>query len=417
MTYDVEYEVFKYICREADSYIPLQKLLKNHGLTFQESVKKAEAYQDYFFKLLKKYDIHGDNPVSICMDLIELLKTMPVNTELQFLYCAIITDRGLLLDYNPEERTKEQNIRNWLDQEQCVAQLMHFLQKQTVMQKRLQQVSSLLKKYHENSSVDPEEPSMLYELCQQYPFLCTGKNPSVFLENIGELIGQVNSCAELQALKPYLIFAVLSRKHKLMIEREHYIPNLQSVLSYQNYQIEADNGKNYDTYQTYVELYENLRRFYLDDPEVDIAFSDYCFANLSPLSEWYYQNCEPNEAIPMNLIRKIITIKAKRFPVIYNYHDYENFEQETFYQKYSDVCELWQETLENMPNLLFSFLQSLSEGHDIADYAEMLCVNSGADQICPKKKQLQQAAEWFLYQEASIQLEEQMLEAAEYLIK
>ena len=106
MTYDVEYEVFKYICREADSYIPLQKLLKNHGLTFQESVKKAEAYQDYFFKLLKQYDIYETNPVSICMDLIELLKTMPVNTELQFLYCAIITDRGLLLDYNPEERTK-----------------------------------------------------------------------------------------------------------------------------------------------------------------------------------------------------------------------------------------------------------------------------------------------------------------------
>lgn len=52
MTYDVEYEVFKYICREADSYIPLQKLLKNHGLTFQESVKKAEAYQDYFFKFV-----------------------------------------------------------------------------------------------------------------------------------------------------------------------------------------------------------------------------------------------------------------------------------------------------------------------------------------------------------------------------
>ena len=78
---------------------------------------------------------------------------------------------------------------------------------------------------------------------------------------------------------------------------------------------------------------------------------------------------------------------------------------------------MWQETLEDMPNLLFSFLQALSEGHDIADYAEMLCVNSGADQICPKKKQLQQAAEWFLYQEASIQLEEQMLEAAEYLIK
>lgn len=76
-------------------------------MTFQESVKKAEAYRNYFFKLLKQYDIHGDNPVSICMDLIELLKTMPVNTELQFLYCAIITDQGLCSSSFPFVKIKQ----------------------------------------------------------------------------------------------------------------------------------------------------------------------------------------------------------------------------------------------------------------------------------------------------------------------
>lgn len=35
--------------------------------------------------------------------------------------------------------------------------------------------------------------------------------------------------------------------------------------------------------------------------ESDIALSDYCFANLSNISEWFYENYEPSEEIPMAL--------------------------------------------------------------------------------------------------------------------
>ena len=41
------------------------------------------------------------------------------------------------------------------------------------------------------------------------------------------------------------------------------------------------------------------------DKEVDTELSDFCFANLCSLSEWYYMWCEPNEEIPMNFRRKV----------------------------------------------------------------------------------------------------------------
>lgn len=338
MNYDVEYEIFKYICKEADEYVSLKELLNNHHLTFQEALQKVNEYKKNFFDLLDKYEICPDNVVSICMDLIELLKKSPGDLDLQYIYSAVITDHGLLLNLNPDERTEEQNIRNWISQKESVDELMTFFQQQSIMKDRLSKIFQILKKPYDNplEYEYTEEQDDILHITMQYDFLNKGKNNRIYSENISELVHQVNGRSVLQALKPYLISAVLSRKHTLMLEREHYIPNLQSVFQYQQYQIEKDNGKNFDTYQSYVELYEHLRRYYLDSQEVDIAFSDYCFANFSPLSEWYYQNCEQNEPIPMNLIRKIITMKSLIFPMILSYHDYEEMNEDEI-QLYHDA--------------------------------------------------------------------------------
>ena len=110
------------------------------------------------------------------------------------------------------------------------------------------------------------------------------------------------------------------------MNREHFIPNLQAAFQYQDYHIDFDNGKNFDNYQCYIELYETLRQFYRDDSNVNLPFCDYCFANLCPLSRWYYENCEPNEQIPMNIQQKAEMITAMIFPDLYD--DSEDVEME-----------------------------------------------------------------------------------------
>lgn len=336
MNYDVEYEIFKYICKEADEYVPLKEFLNKHHLTFQEALQKVNEYRKNFFNLLDKYEICPDKTASVCMDLMKMLKENPENRDLQYIYCAVVTDRGLLLDLNPDERTKEQDIRNWTEQKKYTDELMTFLHEQSVMKKRLQEVFKILKNPCNNISEYAEELDDIFHMTLQYDFLSEGKNNIIYSENVSELVRQVNSNSELQSLKPYIISAILSRKTTLMLEREHYIPTLKSVLQYQKYNIYRDNGKNFNAYQSSLELYEHLRRYYMDSSEVDIAFSDYCFANLSLLSEWYYQNCEPNENIPMNVRRKVITVMAKSFPTLLNYKDYETLD-ETEIQTYYDA--------------------------------------------------------------------------------
>ena len=76
----------------------------------------------------------------------------------------------------------------------------------------------------------------------------------------------------------------------------------------------------------------------MENADSDISLCDYCFANLSPLSEWYYSNCEPNEDIPMNLRRKIISIMPKSFPAIIDSTDYEKLTNEEL-RKHLDMEE------------------------------------------------------------------------------
>lgn len=146
----------------------------------------------------------------------------------------------------------------------------------------------------------------------------------------------INSDEKLRRVKPYGIFAVLARKTGMIQKREHFIPNLKAVFQYQDYNIYRDNGKNFNQYHSELELYDQLRKSYFDDNDIDISFCDFCFANLSPLSEWYYQNCEPNEDIPMTLGRKILTVMPESFPLILSYEDYGKLDESEI-QMYSDA--------------------------------------------------------------------------------
>ena len=210
----------------------------------------------------------------------------------------------------------------------------------------------------------------------------------------------LNGNPQLQAAKPYIIFAILSRKHGMMMNREHFIPNLQAAFQYQIYHIDFDNGKNFDNYQCYIELYETLRQFYRDDSNVNLPFCDYCFANLCPLSRWYYENCEPNEQIPMNIQQKAEMITAMIFPDLYD--DSEDVEMEA-------IPEEWEEQLAEHPEWMTEFLQACAVETDRMAVVSHLWTE-------PPEQQLQQIAEQVFYFYAKDFLRKQIWEAAEWLL-
>lgn len=276
-------------------------MLKRNNLTFAEAQQQAKQFKEEFYAMLARYSIRSQNLVVICCDLMERIYQQFDNLDLQYLYLCVMTNFGLLISTDPH-RIEEQLIRNYFDQQKSLQELMDFCKSQNENFRKYQELLKHLKnpmmlKHNEYA----EEADLLYHLTIQYTFLYESAGSEIYKDNLNALITYINSDETLRRIKPYIIFAVLARKTGMMQNRPHFMPNLKSVFQYQDYNIYKDNGKNFNRYQSELELYDHLQRSYIDDNDVDMELCDFYFANLSPLSEWYYMNCEPNEDIPMRL--------------------------------------------------------------------------------------------------------------------
>ena len=305
--------------------------------------------------LLEKHAVRNQDLVVTCWDLMERIEQQPEHPDLQYLYFCVVTDFGLLNAVNAADRTEEQKIRNYFRQQNALRELTDFFQAQSENLQKYHALLEYLKKPRrvESSVRNEEDFDLLYHLTAQHAFLYGCKTNPVYEENLRALQLHINNDAKLKAVKPYIIFAVLARKTGMMQKRKYFMPNLKSIFQYQNYNIYKDNGKNFNQYASELELYDHLRRSYIDDCETDMGLCDFCFANLSPLSEWYYQNCEPNEEIPMALCRKILNVMPKSFPYMLSYADYDQM-NEGEVQLYSDAAK---KLLENMLHTAEKFLR------------------------------------------------------------
>lgn len=402
MNYDADYEINQYIDQAADCYISLKDLLLQHHMTYDEALQKTAEFREKYYGFLNQYAMKSENIVRLCYDLMAQIKDSPENQDLQFLYFCTVTDTGLLSEY----QTGEQAIRNYFQQSEKVRELTDFLQIESKCREQLQQVKLHLKKSESMwDSDDSQEFQQLYELTTQHTFLYgAGKNP-IYRDNLHFLLTHINQNETLKSIKPYLIFAILSRKHGMMQNREHFIPNLQTAFQYQEYQIYTDNGKNFNLYESYLELYDHLRRFYESDHTTNLSLCDYCFANFSPLSEWYYLYCQPDMDFPMNLKQKVDAAKALSFPMLYQYEDYVDCDIEEFENTHDEICQIWDMTMDAA--MTECFLRLLYQNQDISEIAGKL----------PYYEKYPRCAELFLYASAERLLTEQMMQIADILSK
>lgn len=339
MRYNSDYDIYQYIDEQADIYISFKDFLKKHNITFDKACNCVNIFKEKFNYLLSKYSIGSQNLVVTCYDLMERIIQQSDNPDLQYLYFCIMTDFGLLNDINFSDHTKEQDIRNYFRQQELIQELTAFLKCQTESNKKLYEIREYLKKPRREKNIKcVEETDFLYNLTTQHTFLHDSIKNKIYKDNLEFLLININSDEKLKSVKPYIIFSAIARRTGKMQKRENFSPNLKIIFQYQDYSIYRDNGKNFNMYQSELELYDHLKRSYIEYDYIDIELCDFCFANLSPLSEWYYTNCEPNEDIPMNIKRKIVTVIPESFPELLNYRDYARLD-ETEIQLYSDAEE------------------------------------------------------------------------------
>lgn len=408
MEYDEDYEIYKFLKEAADNYVPIKKRLKAIRLTSDEAYQKACEYKNEFYSLLKSHGIDSRIPEIILIDICK--QTQFYRDEGMFrLYCMAAADRILLFDNITD---KEQMILCWLDIKDKAEELMAYLQGLPVYRKRLEKLVKSIKK-SPTEKADLEEQANLYKMSLEHGFIYKyGYKNNLYLNNVGELVRLVNSNEQLKSVKPYVYSAVLSRKHKMMLERADYTPNIKDVFKYKEYKIYDDNGKNFDTYQSYLELYEQLQRYYSDDPEVDIDFSDYCFASLSNLSEWYHENCKPNEHIPMQMKRTILKYYGFKSWFFKSIPDLGDFAEG------NPVMEIaFDNTLDNHFDLFNEFVNAVYNEEDAQKYVKEFYRLSEAEKLSRDKKKGLLFARLYLTSAMEDRIMYMMVESAENLIK
>lgn len=382
MEYNENYEIYKFIELEADNFTSTEEILKEQGISFEQAYEKACGYRSEFFSLLKSYGIKSNIPEAI---LIDICKQMDVYKDENMLkiYCMAVTDKGLLFE---KLTNKEQIILLWFEQSRASKSFMAYLKNIPVYKNTIETMSKSAVN-NATEKIDLEEQANLYQMALQHGFIYKNGKNNTFLSNIGELIRLTNSNHFLKSAKPYVYSAVLSRKHKMMIERDDYSPNLQDIFKLKEYKIDTDNGKNFDTYQSYLELYEQLKRHYIDDTKVNTEFSDYCFATLSNLSEWYYNNCEPKEEIPRSFRAEVTSyFTDKQFLNCDINCDYEN-----------PVMKIaFENMISDNADILKEFLNQRYNGNDTKEIIEKLCKISSAEKMSGDAKTVKKLAENYL---------------------
>lgn len=354
-----EYEEMENLINEAaDNYRTIEEILSEHNLTVEQALIKSNEFCRKFFDILGKKGIESFNVSKMCRDIFSLLDT-DVSDETIFIYTALLTENGLLFGGASDE---EQKIQLWLDQYARVELLSELIKKEPEYKTEL----SKLRKYKSNAvtaEIDREEQSLIYSMAVENTFLYKYRNSNILLENIGELVRQVNASEIYRKIKPYIYFAVLTRRHKLMTEHKNYTPNIPKIFDYKEYKIYKDNGKNFNTYQSYLEFYGQLRESY--EGEIDGEFTDYCMANTSNLTEWFFNNCEPAEFIPMSLLQTCDCLSTTilitpKFEFELDLED-ENTVLDIAYINELSNEEQWRD-----------FVCAMQNGEDITKYAERL---------------------------------------------
>ena len=353
-----EKEIDALIDEAADEYKSMEDILREQGITQEQAIREAHACRKKFFAVLGSKNIPTDNISRICREVAGLTE-QEQGDDVIFLYTALLTENGLLFG-TPD--SNEQTISLWLEQKERVDYLTRRIVNEPEYCRRLDELRRY-KPHSDSTEIDRQEQAMLYEMLIENTFLYKARKNNIFLQNLGELVRLVNANALYKPIKPYIYFAVLSRKHKLMMEREHYSPNIPKVFDYQAYTVHRDNNKNFDTYQSYLELYGQLRESY--EGEIDGFMTDYCMANTSNLCQWFYENCEPDDVIPMSL-SQVAEYLSQTVWIEDEYGDVIRFIEA------NPVFEIACENLLSRTEDWTDFVSAMQNGEDITPYAQRL---------------------------------------------
>ena len=77
-----EFEIYQFLCKEAEAYVSLSQLLKDAHLTMEAASSAVADFRKQFQDGLQHWQIFNQNPAAISLGLLQALQEHPGDLQL-----------------------------------------------------------------------------------------------------------------------------------------------------------------------------------------------------------------------------------------------------------------------------------------------------------------------------------------------
>ncbi len=275
-----------------DEQPTLDELLSRADMTEADAAAAAHLYRRRYSELLENTGLSGLHKPKLWMKFIEGCK-VEMTDDRRELMTFLLAGGSLLTD---KYDSSEDMVCAWLETSEHQRNLFDLLQTRREKAAEFSAISSRIAK-----ASQPKKYTQTSECSAAFPLLCLddyapcNADLQILLDNL-VCIDSLIAAADLLAIAPLVYFQIYTRNRKKLYEKPDYLPTLKTIFNPETYGIESDNGKNFNQYMLYIQLYLELKECF---PDADYALCDAGFTACSNLADWCWENIEQTEDMPI----------------------------------------------------------------------------------------------------------------------
>ena len=287
-----EFHEFDELDEVASEYFPsLEERISERGLTRKQALELAFQSLSGYRALATKCGLTHLNKPYIWPDLLSLFRQEVTSDRLELLIWLCVDGRLI------KPCSDDELISEWIICTERSAKLTDFLterREKNVQFHEIVKLSQTAKQCGMNSS-DERHLRVFNALCEMcYADGCSDRN--ILLNNLACIGGMIAEFPFLEPVAPLVYYQVCVQNSRKLLEKPDYLPTLKNLFRYQEYNITQDNGKNFEQYLDYCEIFVVLKDCF---PEADEPLCNAGFLQLSNLAEYCFEHAESGGRIPL----------------------------------------------------------------------------------------------------------------------
>ncbi len=253
------------------------------GVIREQALKLADDYISEVKAMYNKCGIKEQHKALMIEDICSST-TISDDDRLQ-LVCDFAADSGLLFSTDSDDN----KLACWLRDVPLAKEMYRLVNTRKEKSRIMQNIAKCSKTDSDNDSSQYLEA---FNLLVENGYADGIDDLSVLKDNLADIEHIINTHSGFDKIAPFVYYQALVRNSKKMLEKPDYQLNPESIFKYQKYSIDTDNGKNFDTYTDYLQLYIDLLDIF---PETDKELCEVCYLATSNLGSWNFDNADAED--------------------------------------------------------------------------------------------------------------------------